>query len=52
MRYGVPYKGSKNAIAKKIVAFLPSAPVLIDICAGGCAVTHAALEACEGLVPK
>lgn len=52
MRYGVPYKGSKNAIAKKIVAFLPSAPVLIDICAGGCAVTHAALEACEGLAPK
>lgn len=52
MTYGIPYKGSKNTIARQIVAFLPAAPVLIDICAGGCAVTHAALEACEGFAPK
>ena len=51
-RYGIPYKGSKNSIARKIVSFLPSADVLIDICAGGCAITHAALEICEGLAPK
>ena len=43
-RYGLPYKGSKNAIAREIVDFLPSSEVLVDICAGGCAVTHAALE--------
>ena len=50
--YGIPYKGSKNSIARKIVSFIPSADVLIDICAGGCAITHAALEICEGLAPK
>ena len=51
-RYGIPYKGSKNSIAREIVSFLPLADVLIDICAGGCAITHAALELCEGLAPK
>lgn len=25
MRYGVPYQGSKNSIATKIISFLPSA---------------------------
>ena len=43
MNYGLPYKGSKNRIAKKILDVLPSAPVLYDVFAGGCAVTHAAL---------
>ena len=43
-KYGLPYKGSKNAIARDIVEFLPDADVLVDICAGGCAVTHCALE--------
>ena len=43
MRYGTPYKGSKNSIAEWIVAHLPSAPCLVDLFAGGCAVTHAAL---------
>ena len=45
-RYGIPYQGSKNAIAAHIVGefLLPSA-CLVDIFAGGCAVTHAALEA-------
>lgn len=52
MRYGVPYHGSKNSIAREIAEFLPSADTLIDICAGGCAITHAALELCEGFVPK
>ena len=52
MRYGIPYQGSKNSIAREIVRFLPAAGTLIDICAGGCAITHAALELCEGLAPK
>lgn len=45
-RYGIPYQGSKNAIASHIVAeFLPPSACLVDIFAGGCAITHAALEA-------
>ena len=51
-RYGVPYQGSKNAIAKDILSVLPAAPVLVDLFAGGCAITHAALEECESLCPK
>lgn len=43
MRYGLPYQGSKNKIAKWIVDQLPSATHLYDIFAGGCAVSHAAL---------
>ena len=43
MNYGLPYKGSKNRIAKKILDILPPAPVLYDVFAGGCAITHAAL---------
>lgn len=42
--YGIPYQGSKNRIAKKIIDLLPSAEVFVDVFAGGCAVTHAALE--------
>lgn len=43
MNYGLPYKGSKNRIAKKILDVLPTAPVLYDVFCGGCAITHAAL---------
>ena len=43
MRYGLPYKGSKNKIAKQIVDALPSAETFVDVFAGGCAITHAAL---------
>ena len=43
MNYGLPYKGSKNRIAKKILDVLPPAPVLYDVFCGGCAVTHAAM---------
>lgn len=52
MRYGIPYQGSKNSIAREIVRFLPAAGTLVDICAGGCAITHAALELCDGMAPK
>lgn len=43
-RYGLPYKGSKNAIAAAIIETLPEADIFIDLFAGGCAVTHAAME--------
>ena len=43
MRYGVPYQGSKNSIATKIMSFLPPAEKFYDLFAGGCAMTHAAL---------
>ena len=43
-RYGVPYQGSKNKIAKRVVGLLPSAPMFYDVFAGGCAITHAAIE--------
>lgn len=42
--YGVPYKGSKNQIARAIVEILPSGKRLVDLFAGGCAITHAAAE--------
>ena len=42
--YGICYMGSKNALAERIVALLPSAPHLIDVFAGGCAVTHCAMK--------
>ena len=43
-RYGLPYKGSKNAIAKWVIDNLPAADWFIDVFAGGCAITHAAIE--------
>lgn len=42
-RYGLPYKGSKNAIAEWIVEQLPEAETLVDLFCGGGAVTHAAM---------
>ena len=42
-RLGVPYQGSKNAIAREIVACLPSGRRFVDLFAGGCAMTHAAI---------
>ena len=44
-RYGVPYLGSKSRIAPWVVKRLPSAETFVDLFAGGCAVTHAALLA-------
>lgn len=43
MNYGVPYKGSKNKIVQFIVGNLPKATTFVDLFAGGCAVTHAAM---------
>ena len=43
MTYGIPYCGLKNRIAMDIIANLPTARILVDLFAGGCAITHAAL---------
>lgn len=43
MKYGLPYKGSKNKLAERIVRILPKRTHLIDLFCGGCAVSHAAL---------
>ena len=42
-RYGIPYRGSKSRIAGWVVDNLPPSEAFIDLFAGGCAVTHAAL---------
>ena len=42
-RYGIPYRGSKSRIAEWVVENLPPADTLVDLFAGGCAVTHAAV---------
>ena len=41
--YGLPYKGSKNRIAEWVVGVLPENDTLVDLFAGGCAVTHCAM---------
>lgn len=43
MSYGLPYKGSKNSIAKWVISNLPASHTFVDLFAGGCAVTHAAI---------
>ena len=43
MRYGLPYKGSKNKIARDIIEFLPAGECLVDLFGGGGAISHAAL---------
>lgn len=43
MRYGLPYNGSKNKLAERIVNLLPRATHLFDIFAGGGSITHCAL---------
>ena len=41
--YGLPYKGSKNRIAEWVVSVLPANDTLVDLFAGGCAVSHCAM---------
>lgn len=43
-QYGVPYQGSKSQIAEWIIENLPEADVLVDLFAGGCAITDCALQ--------
>lgn len=44
MNYGLPYCGSKSRIAEWIMGFIPKCECLVDVFAGGCAITHAAME--------
>ena len=43
MSHGVPYQGSKSRIAKDIIEQLPTGKRFVDLFAGGCAMTHAAI---------
>ena len=42
MNFGLPYKGSKNKIAKWVCDILPNANTLYDLFCGGGAITHCA----------
>ena len=41
-KYGIPYQGSKSAIAESIIEFLPSGKRLVDLFGGGAAMSHCA----------
>lgn len=41
--YGMPYKGSKNLIAEKIISVLPEADYFVDLFGGGGAMSHCAV---------
>ena len=43
MNYGLPYKGSKNSIAKAIIDALPAGDNFCDCCCGGGAILQAAV---------
>ena len=43
MRYGIPYKGSKNALVEKLIPLFPGRKNFYDLFCGGCAVTHGAI---------
>lgn len=42
-RYGLPYKGSKNKIAQKIIQNIPASTYFYDLFGSGGAITHCAL---------
>ena len=42
-KFGVPYQGSKSRIAEKLIDVLPKGNRFVDLFAGGCAMTHAAM---------
>ena len=43
MRYGIPYKGSKNSIAEWVYSHFPKRNNFYDLFAGGCAILQVAL---------
>lgn len=56
MIYGVPYKGSKNRLAKDLIDVLPAGKRLVDLFGGGGAISHCAVlsdkwDSCSGAVP-
>ena len=44
INYGLPYQGSKSAIAPWVISCLPPGDTLVDLFCGGCAVTDAAIR--------
>ena len=44
MAFGIPYCGSKNIYARKICDALPAGERLVDLFAGGCAITDCAMK--------
>lgn len=42
-RYGLPWQGSKSRIAEWVISVLPPSHTLVDLFAGGGAITHCAL---------
>ena len=40
MKYGMPYKGSKNKLAGQIFELFPRKKNFYDLFCGGCAMTH------------
>lgn len=45
INFGIGYQGSKSAIAADLIRVIPSGDRFVDVFAGGCAMTHAALLA-------
>lgn len=45
INFGMPYKGSKSKIARDLIGIIPSGERFVDVFAGGCAMSHAALLA-------
>lgn len=45
INYGLPYMGSKSKIAADLIRMIPSGHRFVDVFAGGCAMSHAALLA-------
>lgn len=48
VNFGMPYKGSKSKIARDLIGIIPSGERFVDVFAGGCAMSHAALLAGRG----
>ena len=45
VNFGLPYMGSKSKIARDLIGIIPSGERFVDVFAGGCAMSHAALLA-------
>ena len=52
IKYGLPYKGSKNKLAERIVNLLPRASHFYDLFSGGCAVAHCPTNNSKKVIEK
>ncbi len=43
INFGLPYQGSKSKVAAELIRLLPPGNRFVDVFAGGCAMTHAAI---------